>query len=238
MEPSANDKNKKFINLFLTTGSSSVKDRSKIKIELSTTIKTLRNILCEILRKEHVFGPKIYLNDIFMTKDPEGKIAIGKNSDKVEDRLKEKDIIYIRYYLAEGVWTPYNYPELIKHGRCSICLKENNIVNKLRNGWTTSQICNNCLENMPITAKDKEGKIFIRESNHKIYCAKCGRKHYINSQNIIGYHGLCKTCLSPKERQCSNCDIPIEFVNSCNKCSKRYCSQKCQTESGHNDKCK
>jgi hypothetical protein len=179
---------------------------------------------------------KLKIKDIFLTLDQEGKISPGNYTRKLGDIIKNNQPLYVKYYMGGGLWTTFLYED-ISTKSCKYCgMITNNLIN-ISNSWTLEQLCNNCYKRVPKIIKDKDSIAIHTEGDIIYYCFLCGNKGvYIGykSERDDFFYGKCKgKCLSPQERQCGNCGIPVEFVDLCKICKKCYCSDKCREEAKH-----
>jgi hypothetical protein len=207
-----------------------------------TMALTLPNTFTYKQLKDHIYSAAKYLiktngelKEVFATIDEEGKlIKEGKDTDIIKDLFKNDQAFYINYYKVDNIWKCMKAYKNMGNPICKFC--NNSCANMIRllSGWRKYNVCENCLLNPTLE--------LTISSSEKIACLTCGNgddcKFLICKELNLAFTKCKDKCLSPEQRQCGNCGIPVEFVDLCKNCKKCYCSEKCKEEDKHNDKCK
>ena len=232
--------NKSLVSILITAILSDVTLNFRLTVRRKIIFGKLRYFVHKLILDKIVIGKDIIPGEVFLTKDKEGKVSAGKDCDKIGKNIQNDEILYVNYYLRNNIWTPRNYPNL-KNESCRYCGLITEDTETIRIGWTKETICMGCKKKLPHIIEMEDGKLYRINGEFKTHCSYCGNSgvslhnKYIPEDYIFG---KCDKCLSPRERQCANCSIPVEFVELCKTCKKTYCSDKCREEDKHNEKCK
>ena len=223
--------------IHIGTGISEDKVSFLIKVPNNMEIGQLEKYLLPILREYLDLNEYDKLTNVLLTRDKEGRFYPG-NSDTCVSELNDKMNLYLSYCIINKNWVPL-FPVKNNEEICTICKVKAKSMDIIRNGWSYDKICYNCRHKLPIEVSEQKLDL---NSKVNIHCSYCGRGGVILNKrcNNNGYlFGQCKSShLSVFDRQCDYCTIPIERVDPCEKCDKRYCSEKCKLESNHDEKCK
>lgn len=218
----------------------------KFKFLKSVTLKELQQSFSGIHAHQIIALPaNEVVEDVIFTKDIEGKIALGRETNLIGDILTKNQLIFASYYRSRGLWLPVKY-RTNDSNKCSICKRlQCPVLHKLQYGWSLVKACPDCI--YTFTFMDDKGKqsggvrrlpcVMCGNPNQCLFLSNTGVYSAVCDKNLSAEKSQCKTCLTPEKRQCSICKIPMDMIRRCNDCFTLYCSDRCEEQDDHKLHC-